>query len=591
MLHEFLCAHRGPLLARMGSFAAAGRPGQEDEEHETSAPFFLDHLTAAVAASRGAPDGIRIDAAGYCDDGLIKSLPVGQIVRDSSDLRRAIVEVAGEMPGAITDLELHTVSRCLMHVTAHVVGEFARRREQAIHDEQTERQGELVHELRNVLASGSMAFEMLGTGRVAIGGATSSLLGRCLTRLSVLVDTTMARVRLESSVRVLERVSVSAFVDDIGVGASMEARALGITLAVAPVDPGVDVEVDRQLLVAAISNLLQNAFKFSRPEGHVSLRTSPTRDRVLIEVEDECGGLPPGKVDELFRPFEQRGRDRSGLGLGLTISRRSVEAIGGELRVRDIPGTGCAFTINLPGSRRRPDAPAGVIDGTRGTRCRPAPPAGGRACPGDSFRCTPLDPPAVARAATRGNSRKRRAPGLRGAPATWPPRGNSCRRVERRRPRDRAGDGRSRTRPGPSREARRSCSHGTWRTPASAVPRAVRGSPRSAGGRWGRTSVRRRGRRRTRPAPRGRAPRTGHGTKCSRCDRGSRRRAWSRARDRSGKRLSGRVLRRHAARGRPRRRCFLCVCARPCRSGQPSRGSSCTRRRRAQGRRRAARGR
>jgi hypothetical protein len=68
----------------------------------------------------------------------------------------------------------------------------------------------------------------------------------------------------------------------------------------------------------------------------------------LIEVKDECGGLPPGKADELFRRFEQRGRDRTGLGLGLLIARKSVEADGGEIHVRDMPGIGCVFTIDLP---------------------------------------------------------------------------------------------------------------------------------------------------------------------------------------------------------------------------------------------------
>jgi signal transduction histidine kinase len=68
----------------------------------------------------------------------------------------------------------------------------------------------------------------------------------------------------------------------------------------------------------------------------------------LIEVADECGGLPPGKADELFRRFEQRGFDRTGLGLGLWISRRSVEADDGEIRVRDVPPVGCVFTIDLP---------------------------------------------------------------------------------------------------------------------------------------------------------------------------------------------------------------------------------------------------
>jgi hypothetical protein len=112
----------------------------------------------------------------------------------------------------------------------------------------------------------------------------------------------------------------------------------------------VDVEVDREILAAAVANLLQNAFKFSRKGGRVSLRTIATADRVLLDVEDECGGLPPGKVEGLFRPFEQRGENRTGLGLGLSISQRGVEANGGVIRVRDLPGRGCVFTIDLPRS-------------------------------------------------------------------------------------------------------------------------------------------------------------------------------------------------------------------------------------------------
>ena len=108
------------------------------------------------------------------------------------------------------------------------------------------------------------------------------------------------------------------------------------------------MEADRQLLESAVANLLHNALKFTRPRGHVSLRTHLRQGLVLIEVEDECGGLPPGKAEELFRPFEQRGRDRSGMGLGLAISLRSVRANGGELSVRNLPGKGCIFTIALP---------------------------------------------------------------------------------------------------------------------------------------------------------------------------------------------------------------------------------------------------
>jgi signal transduction histidine kinase len=71
-------------------------------------------------------------------------------------------------------------------------------------------------------------------------------------------------------------------------------------------------------------------------------------DRVRIDVADHCGGLPAGDPERLFVPFSQASVDKSGLGLGLSICRRSVEANNGILTVRDIKGSGCVFTIDLP---------------------------------------------------------------------------------------------------------------------------------------------------------------------------------------------------------------------------------------------------
>jgi len=50
----------------------------------------------------------------------------------------------------------------------------------------------------------------------------------------------------------------------------------------------------------------------------------------------------------LFKPFQQRGADQTGLGLGLAISLKGVQASGGEIQVRDLPGSGCVFTVDLP---------------------------------------------------------------------------------------------------------------------------------------------------------------------------------------------------------------------------------------------------
>ena len=67
-----------------------------------------------------------------------------------------------------------------------------------------------------------------------------------------------------------------------------------------------------------------------------------------IEVEDECGGIPDTKQDP-FQPFgDRRGNDRTGVGLGLSIARKAVRAHGGDIEIRNVPGKGCIFTIDIP---------------------------------------------------------------------------------------------------------------------------------------------------------------------------------------------------------------------------------------------------
>ena len=146
----------------------------------------------------------------------------------------------------------------------------------------------------------------------------------------------------------LERISMAEFIEEIEIGAAMQAKEHELVLTVNSVHRHLAVVADRQLLASALSNLLQNAFKFTRRRGNVTLSTRATDDRILVDVLDECGGLPPGKVEELFRPFARAGSDRSGLGLGLSIALSATRANSGDLRVRDIPGKGCVFTIALP---------------------------------------------------------------------------------------------------------------------------------------------------------------------------------------------------------------------------------------------------
>jgi signal transduction histidine kinase len=163
-----------------------------------------------------------------------------------------------------------------------------------------------------------------------------------------LVGRSLAEVRLTQGIQNRDRFLVSEFIQELAPAATLEASARGIGLTVIPVEERVAIEADRQVLAAVVGNLLQNAFKFTHPRTTVTLRVGASAERVLIEIQDECGGLPEGNVNELFRPFEQRSADRTGMGLGLAFSRWGVEANNGRIYARSLPNQGCVFTLDLP---------------------------------------------------------------------------------------------------------------------------------------------------------------------------------------------------------------------------------------------------
>lgn len=207
------------------------------------------------------------------------------------------------------------------------------------------------HEARNLLNVAILSFETLKTSGASVAGSSGRVLSRTLDDLRILINRSLTDVRTAHAHDGERRtITVADFINDIEAASTLEARAAGIRLVVRPVDATVVVSADRHALTAVVRNLLQNAFKFTRPDTAVELRVRTSADRVLIEVQDQCGGLSTACPDDLFRPFEQQGRDRSGLGLGLAFSREAVEANRGTLSVRSLPGHGCVFAVDLPRS-------------------------------------------------------------------------------------------------------------------------------------------------------------------------------------------------------------------------------------------------
>jgi len=363
MLHEFLTTNRDELIHRC-RLKVAKRPAPLPTavELEHGIPLFLDQLIGTLRLELGAPKEaasqlpteIGATAGKHGNELLRKGFTVDQVVHDYGDLCQSVTELAAEKQAVVTVDEFRTFNRCLDNAIADAVTAFGRARDRIMHaegaHELNERLGSLAHELRNHLNSAILGFEAIKSGNVAVTGATGSVVDRSLIALRDIIDRSLADVRLGQGLEARRGpIDVREFLEELQVSAALDAKSRELTFEVS-VAPGLAVDADRQMLVSAVSNLLQNAFKFSRRHGHVSLTARAVGDRVLIAIEDECGGLPSGKAEELFRPFQQGGSDRSGLGLGLSISRRAVEANDGKLDVRDVAGKGCVFTIDLPRS-------------------------------------------------------------------------------------------------------------------------------------------------------------------------------------------------------------------------------------------------
>jgi len=278
---------------------------------------------------------------------------VDQVVHDYGDLCQAITDLAYEQDAPFEVDEFRTLNRCLDNAIANSVTAFAHQRDLLLEDARVhalnERLGFLAHELRNLIQNATLAVTAIKAGNVGLAGATGAVLDRSLIGLRNLVDRSLADVRVTAGMPPRrELLSLAQFIGEVRISASLEAQARGCGFDVPAVDPGLAVEADRDLLFSAVGNLLQNAFKFTEPHTEVLLHAHATGDRILIDVEDNCGGLPPGDAEKMFLPFTQGSTDKSGLGLGLAICRRSVEANGGVISVRNVPGSGCVFTIELP---------------------------------------------------------------------------------------------------------------------------------------------------------------------------------------------------------------------------------------------------
>jgi signal transduction histidine kinase len=353
-LRDFITTHRQELIERTrAKVGLRPAPRATTDELTNGVPLFLTQLGNILKeeAAQSQPNGsdMGVSATHHGRDMLRQGFSIAQVVHDYGDLCQAITELALDLGVPIATQDFHSLNRCLDDAIANAVTEYARQHEADESTVDVRRRGFFAHEFRNHLNTAILAFQVVRSGKVGVTGSTVEVLERSLFGLRNLADRSMSEARLESGIHHKERLRLASFIEEMEIDGSFAATNRDLKFSVERVDDTLLIDVDRQLFASAIANLLQNAFKFTRPSGHVRLRSRVVKDdRISIEIEDECGGLMPGTAEAIFQPFVYGSADRSGLGLGLAISRQAIEVNGGTISLRDIPGKGCVFIIEMP---------------------------------------------------------------------------------------------------------------------------------------------------------------------------------------------------------------------------------------------------
>jgi signal transduction histidine kinase len=213
----------------------------------------------------------------------------------------------------------------------------------------------LSHDLRSLLGTIALNVSMLerqgvdDPARIANYAAAIKRTTAQMTRLVAdLLD--VASIDAGKLVLVRGRHDAAVLVREAADAFAPTAAVKGLSLVVQIADEDLAGEFDPDRIAQVLGNLLNNAAKFTRPGGTITIAAAHRGDEILFSVADTGDGIPPEKLDTIFERHSQLGRsDRSGLGLGLHISRRIVEAHGGRLWAESKLGQGSTFYLTVAG--------------------------------------------------------------------------------------------------------------------------------------------------------------------------------------------------------------------------------------------------
>lgn len=352
-MHAFLSENRDALVERWTHRMRErleGERGLTKEQLLDTFPLMLDAILEAFGRGRGslAEHETSAVAQAHGEQRLVLGAPIEDVVREYGLFLDVALELAEERGVALPLTDIRRLASYLSTGATEAVRRYASRRDRELSKQSVDHFAFVAHELRNPLNACLMAWRFVASTGVTVG-PHGTILERNLKRLATAIDEALVDVRLKAvsdgGVHLhIERLCLRDLVEEIVRDCAAEARAKGVSLE-STYDGSPETLADRRLMRAALTNVVRNAVRFTRPQGHVHVCCSIREGRAVVDVEDECGGLPPDRAEQMFESFRRIGRDRSELGLGL--AKQAIEAHRGTIVVKDAPGRGCVVTLDL----------------------------------------------------------------------------------------------------------------------------------------------------------------------------------------------------------------------------------------------------
>jgi signal transduction histidine kinase len=351
-LSAFLENHREEIMRRFEARLRLGH-GAEDalrSELRDGLPAYLEVLAHAIRASASQVDGVALASEALASEHggqrLRLGFDPGSVVREYGFLHDCILELAAEQNCSLRGPEARELADRINLASSQAVAHYVRLRDEQLRQQEVRHLSFLAHELRDPLNAAQLAAGVLTHQHEVGRSRASQALHKSLDRLRELIDSALTSGLLEGDGIEYAPLSLTELIAEAMAESDIYAQSKDLRLILA-VEEGLTMDGDARLLRSAVTNLVRNAIKFTS-SGIVEIRAATHGAMARVEVEDCCGGLPAGKVETLFQPFVQIGDNRSGFGLGLSITRQAILAHGGQVFVRDLPGKGCVFGFEVP---------------------------------------------------------------------------------------------------------------------------------------------------------------------------------------------------------------------------------------------------